>query len=537
MVDSGDITATLRQQVRNLKSEGRKRLKVEYQRAISYLKGDQRNDVERLLVDRFPSTQDADSGQRIAPVVMPMVDRYVAEASTVYNRTVKRSLVSEDGTVNGEMTKTYNDALERAKYDEVMHANEKLTNLIKTSCVNFEAKRGELRPAIKYAHDVYPVIGDNAEFIEAGDPDDYAGFVVELFWADEDITKAQKRTFVHMVRESFTFYTGSEPDKPDKVISVWDNPYVWPQTIEELNPEDGTRKLIKGTFPGRMLTFWHTSLPIGELIIDSDPTIVDANRELNVAWSLLYDTLRFQSYAIPVYKTNKPDTKARRKWGARFPAVIGLDETFEMASAAVNYTEQVEVLKVFSKQLAVTQRASPNDFAIDQTAAISGFAKMVDSLPKIEARDDRIKRLLYLEQFVSWPRQCAVLVHLGILPKSAFGLKLRTEFDKITFPETQGERAKRIETDTKYNLTNPVDMLMKERGLTEDEAKETLLRNAQLNEEFGSKPQPQPVGGFGGAQSVAQFGGSIRQRRSQSRERAGDERTTARRDRQDRNAE
>lgn len=514
-------------------------MREQFQRAVEYLKGDQRSDIANLLTQRFPAAQEGDTGQIIAPITMPIVDRYVSEAATVYNRTVKRELVTEDGSVVEDLTKKYNEALERARYDEVMHANDRFTVMLKTSCVLYEAKRGDLRPNIKFPHDVYPVVGDNPEFIEQSDPDDYEAFVVELYWAGEDVGSAQKRTFVYLGRDEYVFFTGEAPDKPDQILSRWPNTYQWPQTTEQVDPETGTRTIDKERMQsGRMLTFWHTELPVGELIVDTDCDIVEANRELNICWSMLFDTLRFQSYAIPVYKTSKTDHKARRKWGARFPAVIGLDEAFEMASAAVNYTDQVEVLKTFAKQLAVCKRASPNDFSIEGNAAISGFAKMIDSLPKLEARDDRIRRLLWLEQFVAWPRQAAIMVQQNLLPKSAFRLKLKVGFDKITFPETQEERGKRLETDMQYNLTNPVDILMKEHGLSEDEAIEKLERNVRFNEQFGSKPAGPSMGAPLGVPSVAGgFGGSIRQRRSQPRGSGGDERFAARRDRQDRKAD
>ena len=533
-----EIDDTFRRQIRTLKLAGRARMREQFERAVCYLKGEQRADVERLLAERFPSSQEGDTGQRIAPVVMPIVDRYVAEAATIYNRTVKRSLVTDDGTPVEDMTKTYNQALERARYDEVMHANDRITVLLKTSCPLFEAKRGDLRVTIKYPHDVYPVVGEDPEFIDAADPDDYVGFVVELFWAQEDVSQAQQRTFVFLGRDEYIFYTGEAPDQVGEVLSRWPNPYRWPQTIELVDRATGTRTLkTNQVVGGRMLTFWHTALPVGELLVDTDCDIVEANRELNIAWSMLFDTLRFQSYGIPVLKTNKSDHKARMKWGARFPAVIGLEESLEMATAAVNYSDQVALLKAFSQQLAVSRRCSPNDFSLEGQAAISGFAKMVDSLPKIEARDDRIRRLLYLEQFVAWPRQAAVLVHLGVLPASVFKLRLSVEFDKISFPETQDERSKRIETDMKYNLTNPVDVLMRMHGLREDEAKEKLLRNVQLNEEFGAKPQPAALSGFGGMpSSTSPFGSTIRQRRSPAREEEADEGSAARRDRRDRGA-
>ena len=258
-----------------------------------------------------------------------------------------------------------------------------------------------------------------------------------------------------------------------------------------------------------MMTFWHRRVPLGELIVDTDPDIAYANQELNVAWSVLFDTMRFQGFATPVKKLNNPESpKARQRHGARFPVVIDINESFEYAVASVSYTEQVELLKTFSKTLAISKRMSPSDFSLDQQSAVSGFSKIVDSLPKLEARAERIRRLKYMEEQEAWPRNRAIMIRLGILDKASEQLSLRVKFADVDFPMSADEDIKRLDSDLKNNLTTRAKVLAERMGIGTEEAKKAVEENIEENKKDQPEiaPQPeQPSGGF--------LGGSIGKRK------------------------
>lgn len=518
--------------LKGLRGEGRKRMRDQFSRAVDYLKGNQKEDTRALLDERFPSTQQGDTGQQIAPVTVGLTGRYAKEAATIYNRPVKRTIVNEDGSPNTEATELVVEEYKRCRWDEVMHANDRLVVTVKTNCILHEPKRGALRPRITYAHDVYPVVPSGPEFMSAEDPDDYQAFVIELFWATEDAGKVVPHTYLWHDRERYIFFEGNAPDQPTKVLSEWVNPYRWYQTTEELDPETGLRTLKRDQLmPGRMLTFWNTELPVGELIIDADADVVEANRELNVAWSMIFDLIRWQGGSIPVLKTNARDTKNRRKHGVRFPLLLRIEEQFEMVNGAVDYTGQVEALKTFGKLIAVMKSMSPNDFSTEGQNAVSGFAKLVDSLPKLEAREDRVMRCKHMEEREAWPRNAAILVQQGLAPESILKLRMQCEFADIEFPKTEDERSKKLETDVKYHQTNPVEIMMMKYGLDEAAAIEKLEKNAMMNRQYGESARPQqPALGVPGV--VSSFGGSIRQRSRPERDNDGNARPATRRDRQ-----
>jgi hypothetical protein len=482
---------------------GRQKMTQQYKLAIDYLENRQLDDTRNELNNRFPMSMQIDQGQAIQPVVMPLAERYIAEAASIYNKPLTRTLVGEDGKENAEtkaQTKKYQDFL-GAVYDEKMHRNEHLTVLLRSSVVVYEAKRGKLRAAIRYPHDVYPLAPENPGFVEASDPEDYEGFLIEIFGATSGVTgQKSMRTFALYTHGEVQFWLGESPDKLKDRLSVFDNPYEWEQAIEDVDYASGDRAVTKKVVPGRMVTFWHMRYPLEGVIAKTDPDIVAGNRELNIAWSSLLDTIKLQGHAVPVITStsDKGDGKAKRRYGARWPLNLRAGETFQLASASQNYTDQVGVLQSFVKMMAALKRQSPSDFSMDQAAAMSGFAKVVDSLPKIEARAERWRRVKYMEEEEAWPRHRAIGLHLGALDASVNKMKLRAQCAGVEFPQSEDERAKKLDTDTKYNLTSIIHELAEREGITEEEAKERFKQNAADNESV----RPAPMSGMPGAGPV-----------------------------------
>src|SRR3990167_824585 len=90
----------IREAARRAKREARRNLKRLYQLAIDYHENRQRDDVEKELAARFPSSQQDDPGQRIFPVCVPLTERFVAEAANAYSKPMQRELVLPDGSTN-----------------------------------------------------------------------------------------------------------------------------------------------------------------------------------------------------------------------------------------------------------------------------------------------------------------------------------------------------------------------------------------------------------------------------------------------------
>jgi len=466
--------------LRQSKQFSRQAYNSEVRRAVDYLEGRQRDDIEQELQTRYSKSQSGNTGQQIYPVTMPITQRYVAEAANAYNKPVIRSLVNDAGEEQEEVTKALRDHLDRVGYDEIMHQNEKLTILLGVSCVWYQAKRGMLRPVVTTVDDVYPVAATDALMDDgvAADPkdqNDYAGFIVQLVHAIDDISKIQQNQFALITPAEVIYYKAIDPYEPRmETMERVPNPVRFPQP-------SANGKLSEQAL--QMFTVWHSGLPLRSLLGSADAQIVDANRELNIQWSLLFDTIRVQGWSSLLLSVMDPNSAPTSiSHGARFPITLKAGETASMMNGSTPYGQIVEVLKTFSKLLAISLRQSPSDFSVDQAAAVSGFSKLVDSLPKIEARQERIRRLTHLEQYVAWPRIAAIMIHLGLLPKEAAGLKLRVRYAAIEYPKTPQEEQIELDTNFKHGLDSPVQVLMRRHGWNKQEAEAFWGENMDTNQ-------------------------------------------------------
>lgn len=454
--------------------------------AFDYLEGRVWEDCRAELQHRFPNSMSGDSGQQIFPFCVNLTERYVAEAASIYNRPVRRYFVDADGK-ESDATMAISDQYKRFvedDLDECLHRAEQIMHLLwpAPATVWFQAKRGKLRPVVSLPYDVHPVAPDGPQFVDSTDPEDYEGYIVQVDWDGADSGDASQRTWVYITRAQLTYFQSSEPHRMGKVLSQHANPYEWEQVVDK-EAEDGS--LVPQPprmLPGQMLTFWHARKPLDSILPDTDTEIVSANREINVALSALLDNMRFQGHAVPVKKLqNVSSAKAKQRHGVRFPAVLDLAESFELISAATNYADQVGLLKDLVRMLAVAKRLSPNDFALEGGAvATSGFAKMVDALPKLEARQERAKRMRKLERMAA-PRILAIGTYLGKIDEAARDLQYRVEFSDVEFPRTEDERSKRIESDIKHDLSTPAKILAKRLNLSEAEAQAQIEANRAVN--------------------------------------------------------
>jgi hypothetical protein len=436
---------------------------------------------------RWTSSQlTSGSGQEIFPVMLPLTERFVSEQATAYNRAVRRRFVDEEGNeteATKKQTLEFNRAAEKARYDEVLHANDQMTVLLKTSCLLPQKKRKQLKMTIRYPYTVYPVapekpIDRDGGHFDVSDPDDYEGFVLEFDHAQEDMSKAStQKGYVYLANDGQrVFYKGSNPYTVSETSKMSASSTSFVHNDKEGDEVDE---------PGRMLTFWHNALTPDELIVQTDVSIAKLNRELDILFAVLMDTMRFQGHATPVINTADPNNfPAKQRWGSRFPIVMGpkeAGEEFQYATADAPYEESVKFLLSIAQFAMLLLRSSPSDFSLEGQKAISGFAKLVDSLPRLEARSERVRALTWLEENELSPRTVAIMVETGDLDPEAKQMRLITEFEDIQFPLSPDERAKELETNFKYNLTTAAKELAEQKGISIEDAEKEIEQNKEQN--------------------------------------------------------
>lgn len=463
----------------------------DYKIAIDYWQGRMFSDTHSLLRRRYPQTQSGGSGQWIEPVPIPLIEKYVGEAANAYNKPVKRELEYLDGRKDDETAKQTDKLhgwLSDSGYQETMHQNEQLGSIIRCTAIDYGAKRGLVKAPVISPHLLTPIPPvDDSHFCPT-DSEDYLAHVVSLS-GNQSIASADQQVYKLITRAYAQTYMGKDPFSIAAPLDKWDNPYTWEQTIDS---EDMRGKT--GTFPLFTITYWHWRPAYGELLIRTDPDIVQINRELNVLWSVLMDTIRIQGFGQMVAQlVNKNEAPAMKAIGSRFCFVVGNTESISFASAPANYTQWVEVLKAVPQVMAIAKRHSPNDYA-EGASPQSGFAKLVDSLPKIEAREEKIPRLQLQEENVAWPRLASIGMWVGRLDESVKKMRMKAQFADVEFPQNAQEETAREQHDIDNNLTSAVEILMKRHGITEEQAIERLEKNREHNK---AKVQAQVPGELG----------------------------------------
>lgn len=457
-------------ELRRVDTDGKSKQAMVLKRAVAMYEDRQDSITRSELQRRFPSAfEGATAGQEMLPISIPLTRRFVIEQASAYRKPPRRYFCNEDGS-ESEPTKKQTDGLKRmlddACFDATRMDNERFSVLLRSVGEWWGAKNGRLKVARVFPHHLLPV--EAAGFgVDPCDPEDHLGYVVELAKRRSD--SENLRNFVYVTPDADHYYRGTEQNTPQVIDHMEASPFEM---------EDGYNQ-----HRITLLTDCH-----GETFIpETDAPLSEVNVELNVALSAIMDTIRFQGHAVPVKKlSNQSNPKALQRNGARFPVVLSLVESFDMISAATNYTDQINVLREIVRMMAVANSLPPSDVSTEAPSPQSGFAKLVESLPKLQAREDRIMKLTAHERQSDLPRLLAIGIYLGYLDESARAMDYRVEFPDVEYPRTEMERTQRMDTDIKYGLTSPAKILAKESGITKEQAEVEVEENREASGETGA---------------------------------------------------
>lgn len=452
--------------------------KGEHDRALDYLAGRMVPHVKDELARRYASTQKVKAGDEMMPQTLPLVERFAAEAANAYDKGVKRRVVGEDGEeseATERVTYALNNLADEMDLDESLYTLDQIQSVVE-ACGGWVAmKRGRPTLRMAYAHQAHLVRSEEPGF-DAASQRDYEAFVIEL--GSSGSTKSQ---YAWVARGETAYYEAHSATSA-REIDVHANPWTWPQVRDDA--AETARPAIQ-SLPIMPLIWWHRRPPMRQILPDVDSTVASIGHELNLAWSALMDIFRLQSFATLVLQEMQ-DRGAFRLWGMRFPLKMTPGESAQYLSANVNYDGLVNMLISYQRVAALALRMNPNDFSIQQQAAMSGFAKLVDSLPKLEARNSRVRRLRRTEADYLWPVLCSLMIWRGDVGQEAQKMRLVTDFPDVEFPESPDEIAKRLETDIKYNLDTPAHVLARRKGISLEDAKSAIAENAEINRELKS---------------------------------------------------
>ena len=127
--------------------------------------------------------------------------------------------------------------------------------------------------------------------------------------------------------------------------------------------------------------------------------------------------------------------------------------------------------------------------SFEQTeAALSGYAKMIDNLELIDLNNDDRDALMEFEKDLFSLMSLEAEVSKAKVRFNGMTLD-KVVFSEYKFPKTTDEIWKDREMKYKFNQETPIDWLVEDEGLDEDEARQRILDNRKLKIEIGdSRP-------------------------------------------------
>lgn len=418
---------------------------VEYDTAVDYLEKRVRSDVERELRDTFAESQSGKKRQQMRAVVLSLVERFVAEKATLYNRPVKYDLRNSAGEIDEEATARLADAHHRSGYLLAMQQLERYEALLDSCGLWAQVKRDAPRFVPVLPQRIVPVRPEDLAAFDPLDQDDFEAWEVSLGDNRRALLDAKNVSYYER-RPGASDVTGArtQPHGFERV------PFV----VVSAKPASDF------VLPG------------------SDVPVVRGARDLCVLLTSIFDTIRFQGFAIPVITaTDKTTIETNKPIGVRFPLALSAGDNVEFITPNVPYTNLIEVVRAFVALLAIGERASPGEFALGNASPQSGFAKLIESLPKIEARNERESRYRLIEEQRLWPLVGEVYEETGFIRSGDAALRLSVGYSKVDMPESAQERVQLEQHELANGLTTPAGILARRTGLSAQEAEEQVQAN------------------------------------------------------------
>jgi hypothetical protein len=229
--------------------------------------------------------------------------------------------------------------------------------------------------------------------------------------------------------------------------------------------------------------------PAGEFFLPAREVLLKAQYWVN---TLLTDErwgLIFGIHNVPVFKgLDDPDLAPKLDPGRPLWSTSN-NPDFDMnfRSPTPNLAEARKSLEDFLRMYAVSE-GMPADIWSGQGATRNLAAKKMDAHALMLRREARMSTY---REFISrmWAIHTEVTrVHRG---KDIYrGIDLEVSYADIPYPEDPQSEALLIQAELAMDLTNPVEVLMKRRGITRDKAEELLAENRRLNAALPGRQAP-----------------------------------------------
>lgn len=254
---------------------------------------------------------------------------------------------------------------------------------------------------------------------------------------------------------------------------------TWNVLKDEINPH--------GCFNA---VFTHRMKPLLSHWTKDAQDLVDANRDVNVALTSINNAIRYMGFPVPVGIGVDPKEAVKVKF--RFDKLIAIAPSptgeaqvdLRLLQPSVDWLGLINTIKFRVELLALTWNV---DIRWDISGNLaSGVALKILS---IDNREDVNEMAELYEEYFEVPlfEKIKTISTKIDWMQEIKGNKLTLDWIEEDFIETPTEKRQRLDTEIKYNLTNPVDELKSDNpDLSDEDAVRSYLRNVAINKRVQS---------------------------------------------------
>ena len=290
-----------------------------------------------------------------------------------------------------------------------------------------------------------------------------------------------------------------EEFKADKIDQEWWL-YMSPNEMFFYQPATGKKKTDFRTATGKPMDYNGVNpygiLPFVEMRKRPPITqwgsagaidLVDTNQQINVAINTIHLAIQYQSFGIIYKKGKQEDDSETIKISPFVVNEVDLEESLESITLNPDFINAFNAVEKHVQAIAKIYGVNLN-FAIE-ASPVSGVSLMIQNIDLLENRENDIDLAIMQENSIFNVIRTMQKIHKSELPKNEIILPdkymVSLDFKEMDFPVNIDDKLKEKEFNLKYNLTNPIRMMMeKNPDLTKEKAEEELAENIETNSRY-----------------------------------------------------
>ena len=257
---------------------------------------------------------------------------------------------------------------------------------------------------------------------------------------------------------------------------------------EKIEPVDGNEDMLNpyGTLPFVVMQNGFRDDDFYDVFSGDD--LVDITLDTAIYLTFKNYQIKWNSFkTISLIGVNPEDVNGQTLDGSTPLALNNENASISVIDLQANIDQLLKVIQDSANAVAVNYGISPSSFTM--TGQIqSGFAKMLDNIEV----DLFIKE--QQQDYLGYEKQLAELISIvAAVNGITYNPELTVKFKEPYYPKTETEELDELEREVNLGLKSPIDEIMCDRGVTEDEAMQIYTKNIELRNRLNNKINQQPI--------------------------------------------